>query len=139
MTKREFFLRIATYILFIVGVGQLAISQIHIAATTKIFANQIGFYLFVFMIFGLTTGFNAVLIEKPRSVVLLLVSGALTAWGGIVYLRLLLADVAAQEQLTLADVGQSYDLVVFSLVVYVVGAIVVSALSWPDVKAAVSQ
>ncbi len=139
MTKREFFLRIATYILFIVGVGQLAISQIHIAATTKIFANQIGFYLFVFMIFGLTTGFNAVLIEKPRSVVLLLVSGALTAWGGIVYLRLLLADVAAQEQLTLADVGQSYDLVVFSLVVYVVGAIVVSVLSWPDVKTAVSQ
>ena len=98
MTKREFFLRIATYILFIVGVGQLAISQIHIAATTKIFANQIGFYLFVFMIFGLTTGFNAVLIEKPRSVVLLLVSGALTAWGGIVYLRLLLAVVEERAE-----------------------------------------
>ena len=56
MSKREFFLRIVTGILLLVGVGHLAVSQIHIAAITKIFANQIGFYLFVFVIFGLTTG-----------------------------------------------------------------------------------
>ena len=72
MSKREFFLRIVTGILLLVGVGHLAVSQIHIAAITKIFANQIGFYLFVFVIFGLTTGFNAVLIEKPFSVVSLI-------------------------------------------------------------------
>ncbi|MFK7801317.1 MAG: hypothetical protein AB8G95_06785 [Anaerolineae bacterium] len=136
MTKREIFLRILTSILFIVGVGQLAISQIHIAATTKIFANQIGLFLFIFMIFGLTTGFNAVLIEKPRSVLLLIVSSVICSWGGFVYLRLLQADVLAQEKLTMADVNDSFQLVAASIVIYLVGSIVVSFLSWPDVKAA---
>ena len=136
MSPREFFLRVAAGILLIVGVGQLAISQIHIEAITKIFANQIGFYLFLFMIFGLTTGFNAVLIEKPLSVVSLIVSSILCSVGGIIYLRLLQAEVVSQEQLTMADVGESFRYVTFSLVVYIAGSIIVSFLSWPDVKAA---
>ena len=136
MTKREFFLRIVTAILLIVGVGHLAISQIHIAAITKIFANQIGFYLFVFIIFGLTTGFNAVLIEKPFSVVSLIVSSILSSVGGFVYLRLLQADVLEQEKLTMADVSDSFQLVAFSIGIYLIGSIIVSILSWPDVKAA---
>lgn len=136
MTKREFFLRILTGILLIMGVGQLAISQVHIEAATKIFANQIGFYLFVFMIFGLTTGFNAVLIEKPISILSLIVSSILSAVGGVVYLRLLQADVLRQEQLTMADVNDSFRLVLFSVIVYLVGSILVSLLSWPDVRAA---
>lgn len=134
MTKREFFLRILTGILFIVGVAQLALSQVHVAAATKIFANQIGLYLFLFIIFGLTTGFNAVLIEKPRSVLSLIFSGAMATWGGIVYLRLLQADVAQQEKLVMADVSDSFRLVAFSVVIYLVGALAVSILSWPDVK-----
>jgi len=136
MTTREIFLRIATSVLFILGIGQLAISQIHIAATTKIFANQIGLFLFIFMIFGLTTGFNAVLIEKPRSVFLLILSSAICSWGGIVYLRLLQADVLQQEKLTMAEVSDSYWLVAVSIGIYLVGAITISFLSWPDVKAA---
>lgn len=136
MSKREFFLRIVTGILLLVGVGHLAVSQIHIAAITKIFANQIGFYLFVFVIFGLTTGFNAVLIEKPFSVVSLIVSSILSSVGGFVYLRLLQADVLDQENLTMADVGDSFQLVAVSIGIYLIGAIIVSILSWPDVKAA---
>ncbi|MEM7114621.1 MAG: hypothetical protein AAF614_19445 [Chloroflexota bacterium] len=136
MTKRELFLRFASIILFIVGVGQLAISQIHIAATTKIFANQIGIYLFLFIIFGLTTGINAVLIEKPMSLVSFVGSSILGSWGGIVYLRLLQADVIRQEQLTMADVNDSFRIVAASIVIYLVGAIIVSVLSWPDVKKA---
>ena len=136
MTTREIILRILTAILFIVGVGQLAISQIHIAAATKIFANQIGLYLFLFMIFGLTTGFNAVLIEKPRSVLLLIVSSIICSWGGFVYLRLLQADVLKQDKLTMADVNDSFQLVVVSIAIYLIGSIIISILSWPDVKAA---
>lgn len=134
MSKREFFLRITTYILFIVGVGQLALSQIHVTAATKIFDNQIGFYLFIFMIFGLTTGFNAVLVEKPGSLVSLLVSGILSAVGGYIYLQILQADVLQQDQLTLAEVGDSVRMVSVSIVIYFVGSILVSVLSWPDVK-----
>ena len=136
MTTRELTLRILTAILFIVGVGQLAISQVHIAAAAKIFANEIGLYLFIFIIFGLTTGFNAVLIEKPFSIVSLLVSSVFASVGGFVYLRLLQADVAQQEQLTMADVNNSFQLVVASIVIYLVISIIVSILSWPDVKAA---
>lgn len=136
MTKRELFLRIVTGIMFIVGVGQLAISQIHIGAATKIFANQIGVYLFLFIIFGLTTGLNAVLIEKPQSLFSLVGSSVLGSWGGFVYLRLLQAEVVQQEQLTMADVSDSFRVVAASIVIYLVGSIIVSVLSWPDVKAA---
>ena len=136
MTQREFFLRITAGILLIVGVGQLAISQIHIEAITKIFANQIGFYLFLFIIFELTTGFNAVLVEKPLSVVSLIASAILSSLGGFIYLRLLQTEIVTQEQLTMADVSDSFRYVVFSIVVYLVGAIIVSFLSWPDVRAA---
>lgn len=136
MTKRKLFLRITTVILFMVGVGQLAISQIHISAATKIFANQIGIYLFLFIIFGLTTGFNALLIEKFRSIISLIVSAVIGSWGGFVYLRLLQADVTRQAQLTMADVNDSFILVAASIAIYLVGSIVISILSWPDVKAA---
>ncbi len=135
MTQREFFIRIVAGILLIVGVGQLAISQIHIEAITKVFANQIGFYLFLFMIFGLTTGFNAVLIEKPLSIASLIGSAILSSVGGFIYLRILQAEVVTQEQLTMGDINDSFRYVAFSIVVYLVGAILVSFLSWPDVKA----
>lgn len=133
---RPLFLRILTITLFVVGVGQLALSQIHVLASTKIFANQIGIYLFVFIIFGLTTGFNALLIETPRTLVSLIVSGFIASGSGIVYLRLLQADVLRQDALTMADVNDSFRLVVAAIVVYLIGTIVVPLLSWPDVKAA---
>ena len=82
--------------------------------------------------------FNAVLIEKPRSIVSLLVSGVLATWGGLIFLRLLQADIVRQEQLTMADVGQSFQMVAASIVIYLVGSILVSFLSWPDVKAAMA-
>ncbi len=132
---RPLILRLLTIIVFVVGVGQLALSQIHILASTKIFANQIGIYLFAFIIFGLTTGFNSVLIETPRSLVSLIVSGLIAAGSGVIYLRLLQADVMQQDALTMADVNDSFQLVVVSIVVYLVGAIVVPLLSWPDVRA----
>lgn len=133
---RPIILRILTIVLFIVGVGQLALSQIHIVASTKIFANEIGLYLFMFIIFGLTTGFNAVLIETPRSVLSLIFSGLVAAGSGFIYLRLLQADVISQDALTMADVNDSFRLVVAAMVIYLIGAIVVPLLSWPDVKAA---
>ncbi|MGB1249527.1 MAG: hypothetical protein ACPG8W_02775 [Candidatus Promineifilaceae bacterium] len=134
MSKREFALRIMTLSLFVVGVGQVAGSQIHVQAATKIFANQIGIYLFLFIIFGLTTGFNAMLIETPRSLISFVFSSAMATVGGFVYLRLLQADVAKQEALTLIDVYDSWRLVIAAIVIYSVGLIAVPLLSWPDVK-----
>ena len=131
---RPIILRILTIFVFIVGVGQLALSQIHILASTKIFASQIGLFLFIFIIFGLTTGFNAILIETPRSVLSLIVSGVIASVSGVIYLRLMQADVAKQDALTMADVSDSWQLAIAAIGVYIVAAIVVPLLSWPDVR-----
>ncbi len=134
MKMRQFLLKLCTGILLITGVGQLAISQIHILATTKIFANQIGLYLFLFIIFGLTTGFNAVLIEKPLSLISFAFSSIMACIGGGVYLQLLAADVIAQDSLRMEDVLDSWQIVIASMIIYGVGLILVPILSWPDVN-----
>lgn len=133
---RELILRISTITLLVVGCGQLAASQIHIGASTKVFANQIGMYLFMFMIFGLTTGFNAILLEKPRSLVSFIFSSVLAVVSGVIYLRLLQADIASQEALTMADVSGSWQLAVAAIAIYAIGLLVVPFLSWPDIKRA---
>ena len=55
---------------------------------------------------------------------------------GIIYLRILQADVLQQENLTLADVNQSWRFVIFALVIYAIGIVAIPLLSWPDVKLA---
>ncbi len=135
---KDIILKLVTGILFITGIGELAISQIHIEASTKIFANQIGFYLFLFIIFGMTTAFNGMLLEKLRSVLLFVLSGLLAAWAGFRYIRLLQADVAAQDGLSMADVQTSFTLVIVSVVIYLISVFVVPLLKWEEIKLAES-
>ena len=42
-------LKVMVGILLITALGQLAVSKIHILASTKVFASEIGFYLFIFI------------------------------------------------------------------------------------------
>ena len=131
--------RIMAIILCITGVGQLAISYIHIDTITKIFANQIGIYLFLFIIFGLTTGINAVLLEKPRSLISFIFSGIVAVASGFVYLQLVEADVARQDALTMADVSQSWQIVIASMAIYGIGTLLLPILSWSDLKIAAAN
>ena len=133
---KNIILKIIVAIVLINGVGELALSQVHILAVTKLFVTEIGLYLFLFIIFGLTTAFNGLLLDKPRGVILLVVSGAIAAGAGFVYLRLLQADVAKQTTLTMADVQTSAMLVAVSIVIYLGGSILISVLSWNDLKTA---
>ncbi len=86
---KEWILKIAVALVMINALGQLALSQIHILATTKIFANQIGFYLFLFIIFGLTTAFNVTLIDKHRGIILFTVSCWVAAAFAFIYINIL--------------------------------------------------
>ena len=129
-------LKLLSVIVLIAGVGNLAASQIHVGTITKIFDNRIGIFLFLFIIFGMTTGFNGMLIDKFRSLISLIVSGLLASGSGFIYLRILEADVASQDKLTMADVSQSHQIVIVSIVIYLIGALVLPVLSWPDVKLA---
>jgi len=105
-------------------------------AITKLFANEIGVYLFMFVIFGLTATFNAFSLEKRRSIIFFSVSCWVTAVFGYVYLTLMQTDVAAQDALTMADVRTSWLLIVTSIGIYLVGSLVIPWLSWGNVKTA---
>ena len=131
---KDILLKVAVGIMLINGLGQLALSQVHILAITKLFANQIGVYLFLFVIFGLTASFNAFSLEKRRSIILFTVSSWLTAGIGYIYLSLMQTDVAAQGALTMADVRSSSMLVGISIAIYLVGSLVIPWLSWGNVK-----
>ncbi len=120
------------------GLGELAISHIHILAITKLFANEIGIYLFLFIIFGLTTAFNAFSLKTYRGIVLFIVTSWLAAGAGYVYLRIMQADVVAQENLTMVDVNDSWQLIILSIGIYIVGSIVIPLLSWGEVKESLS-
>ena len=133
---REWALKIIVGIMLISALGELAMSQIHIQAITKIFANEIGFYLFLFIIFGLTTAFNAYILEKRTGFILLTLSGLMAVGTGYIYLNIMQADVAAQEALSMADVRTSWLLVSISMGIYLVGLLVIPMLAWGTINEA---
>ncbi len=132
---KDLVLKLIVGIMLISALGELALSQIHIQAITKIFANEIGIYLFLFIIFGLTTAFNAYLLEKRTGLIVFILSGLMAMGAGFVYLSTMQTDVAAQGALTMADVRTSWLLVSISMGIYLVGMIVVPMLTWGKTKA----
>lgn len=126
---RDWILRIFRGIALINAFGQLAISQVHIEAITKIFVKEIGFYLFFFIIFCLLTGFNTFLLENRRGIVFLIFTNWITAITGYIYLRILQTDVANQDTLTLADVQWTWLLVIAAIVICLVNSVAIPYLS----------
>jgi len=133
---KNIILKIVVAIVLINGIGEVALSQVHILAATKLFVTEIGFYLFLFIIFGLTTAFNGLLLDKRKGIITLILSGVIAAGAGFIYLRLMQADVAAQTALTMEDVQISALLVTASIGIYLIGSILIAVLSWADLKPA---
>ncbi len=135
---KDLIIKIIAALLLITALGTLALSQVHILAITKIFVPEIGFYLFFFIIFGLTTAFNAYLADKRSSILLYIFTSFLVIGSGLIYLNLMQGDVAAQENLTMsdADIRNSWLLVIISLIIYTVGLVILPVLSWGNLKTA---
>jgi hypothetical protein len=135
---KEWILKIIAGLLLINALGTLALSQVHILAITKIFAPEIGFYLFFFIIFGLTTAFNAYLADKHTNILLYIFTSFLVIGAGLIYLNLMRGDVAGQENLTMSDeaIRNSWWLVIISLIIYGAGLIILPVLSWGNIKPA---
>ena len=131
---REWILRIFRGIALINAFGQLAISQVHISAATKVFAKEIGFYLFLFIIFCIVTGFNTFLLEKNRGIVFFAFTNWIAAGAGYMYLHILRTDIANQKALTLADVQLSWVLVIVSIAICLINSLAIPFLSWGKVK-----
>lgn len=135
---KEWVFRTAAVILMINALATLALSQVHILAITQIFAPEIGIYLFLFVIFGLTTAFNASLAEKRTSILLFILTSFLVIGFGLIYLWIMQGDVAEQDTLTMSseDIRNSWVLIIVSLAIYVAGLILVPLLGWGNVETA---
>lgn len=115
----------------IAGLGNLAISQIHIGVMTDSFMNEIGFYFFLFIIFGLVAFMNAMNMRKDTSgignSILTLILGFAASGAGGVYIKLLLDDIAIGKLLTASDIALSKNIVMASIIVYFLGSIIIVA------------
>lgn len=118
-----------TVVLFgIAGLGNLAISQIHISTITKVFAPEIGFYFFLFIIFGLVSFMNSLNLRKASSnsgnAILTGIFGVLASGMGLVYIKILLDDIAKENLLTMSDIRPTLYIVGASAVIYGIGCLV---------------
>ena len=130
----EWILKILRGIALVNAFGQLALSQIHISVITKVFAKEIGFYLFFFIIFCLLTGFNTFLLEKYKSIVFFAFINWITVAAGYIYVQILQTDVANQQALSIEDVQVSLILVLAAIAICIINSFAIPFLSWGQVK-----
>ena len=131
---RDWILKIFLGFALVNAFGELAIAQIHILAITKVFAKEIGFYLFLFIIFCLVTGFNALLLERYTGIIFFAFLNWITAGAGYIYLRILQSDIVSQQNLTFAEVRLSWLLVVISISICLINSVAIPLLSWDNAK-----
>lgn len=131
---RDWILKIMAGFVFIIGLGELALSQVHILTSTKVFASEIGIYLFIFIIFGLVTAFNTFSLKTWRGIIFYIATSWIAVAGGFIYLKILQTDVKAQKNLTMADVNDSWLLVVISICIYLLGSILIPLLNIKNAK-----
>ncbi|WP_058485787.1 hypothetical protein [Defluviitalea phaphyphila] len=136
---KEKLFKITIFIISAMALIQLALSHFHIKTMTKLFTPEVGFYLFLFIIFGLVTLFNASSIKKSyinrkitknkeegkKSILLFIVSNILSVIAAIVYLRILINNYKVYDSVTYQDIYLSLYLVIAGVCVYVIGAIIV--------------
>jgi Na+-translocating ferredoxin:NAD+ oxidoreductase RnfE subunit len=127
-------LNITILIMSITALLELAMSQVHIKTITKLFSAEVGFYLFLFIIFGLVTLFNLTSVKQSTNNMLLIFSTVVVIAAGLKYVQLLLNDYKVYDNIVFLDIKYALYLAIAGIVVYGLGTIVV-VLSKPKVKA----
>lgn len=119
----------ASFLMGFAALGNLALSQIHIGTITKVFAPEVGFYFFLYIIFGLVTFMNTMNMKKPDSTIsssiLLAVFAIAVTIAGSVYIKILLDDVATENLLTQKDINLTLVVAIVSMIIYLVGSLTV--------------
>ena len=118
---KEKLLNITIYVTCTMALLQLVLSQMHIGVITKVFATDVGFYFFLFVIFGLVTVFNMKNVKKSNNSILLIICSAIAIVVGIKYIHILLDDVSQGKLLTYNDIVGSLYNVIASIIIYGVG------------------
>jgi hypothetical protein len=114
---------ISRVVVALVALLQLALSQIQIGVMTNVFATDIGFYYFLFVIFGLVMLANANNVKKKNNTGLLIGGTILSSAAGFKYLFILLNDVNEGHILVFSDITVALIMTIVTLVVYIVGCV----------------
>lgn len=116
------------------GALELALSGYHISAITIMFSRQIGFYLFLFILFGillvaistsikdmdLSNAFKLILTSGAASI-----SGAYTAY-------LMWHDFKASKSIVFSNFRTSFFLIIAGVAIYVVGSVIMLVIGLLD-------
>lgn len=122
---KEKLFNITILLMSITAILQLAASQIHIKTITKVFVTEIGFYLFLFIIFGLVTLFNLTTIKKSTNDFMFVLCSLVVSGVGIKYLQLLLNDYNSYDSIKFKDIYESLYMVIAGIAIYAFGTIYV--------------
>ncbi len=110
------------YLIAVVALAELALSQFHIESITALFSSSIGIYLFGFIITGLIAIFNASKLEDNKY--LSLVSSLVFAVGfGIIYILMMVNDVQANEFVKFYKVWSGFVLGIIGIAGYALALI----------------
>ncbi len=128
--------KITLIIMALVGLLELAISKIHIEAILIMFARQVGFYLFLFILFGILliailTSIKA--LDSSDMFKLVLSSGA-ACGSGIYTAYLMWKDCIEQESILFHNIQYSFILLLFGIAVYLIGTLVILGISISEHK-----
>ena len=110
----------AKYLIYIAALSQLALSQVHIGIITKIFEPRAGFFLFLFIIFGLIMAFNSSAVKKGSRIEIFIFGCLAAVTFGILYLRILFQDISAGNLLTFVDARSSIIYTIIAIAVYAI-------------------
>jgi len=122
---KEKLFNIARFSMFAVAIIQLTLSQIHIEIIMKVFADEIGFYLFLFIIFGLVVAFNSINLKRNKGILLDVIGVIAASLAGYKYVTLLLTDLELGNVLTVKEAALSLNFSMITIGIYIVGLLVI--------------
>lgn len=120
-------LTVTRWLMIMVAVLELAFSQIHIRAITAMFTRELGFYLFLFILFGLLLIFLLLSMKAldAGSVFRILLPGLIASASAGYCIRLMWKDYMANEVIILNDFRLSVILLAAAMGVYLSGSVVI--------------
>ncbi|GAB6107252.1 hypothetical protein [Fusibacter bizertensis] len=121
---KEKVFNITRYSMFAIALIQLALSQIHIGIITKVFATNVGFYLFLFIIFGIVVAFNSINLRSNKNMLLDIVGSIVAAIAGIKYLSIIMDDLNSGNVLTFSEAKWSIAFTSIAIAGYLFGTII---------------
>ncbi len=119
---KEKLFNIAKYLIFATAITQLAISQLHIEIITKVFNPAIGFYLFLFTIFGVLMAFNSSSFKSGQRTFLFVLGTIAAIVTGLLYVNVIFNDINAGNLLTFKDAQKSIIIAIVTIAIYAISS-----------------